>query len=119
MFPRRAFLRAGGLPLAGLASRATTDRGRAATRPPFVLVTLRGGAMFVLGGRVRGGRMYGRWPGLGPARAACVVEPTMDLSDLLNEILVRHGRARQPEATFPGHPVNPDRWPGVIAEVRT
>ena len=78
-----------------------------------------GGAMFVLGGRVRGGRMYGRWPGLGPARGACVVEPTTDLRDPLTGILVRHSRARQPEGTFPGRPVNPDRWPGVIAELRT
>jgi uncharacterized protein (DUF1501 family) len=74
-------------------------------------------AMLVLGGTVRGGRVAGRWPGLDPAaryenRDLAV---TTDFRDLFAEILVRHLGGRKVDAVFPGHPVEPGRFPGVIA----
>jgi uncharacterized protein (DUF1501 family) len=73
--------------------------------------------MLVLGGTVRGGRVAGRWPGLDPAaryenRDLAV---TTDFRDLFAEILVRHLGGRKVDAVFPGHPVEPGRFPGVIA----
>lgn len=53
----------------------------------------RGSVMFVLGGGVRGGRVYGRWPGLsadvleGPGDVAV----TTNFRDVLAPVLARHG----------------------------
>jgi uncharacterized protein (DUF1501 family) len=74
-------------------------------------------AMFVLGGPVRGGRVVGRWPGLAPGdryegRDLAV---TTDFRDLFAEVLARHGGTAGLETVFPGHRVDPARFPGVIA----
>jgi uncharacterized protein (DUF1501 family) len=61
--------------------------------------------MFVLGGRVRGGKVYGRWPGLereqlhegrGLAR-------TTDFRDVLGELVLRHLGNPALETVFPGY----------------
>ncbi len=76
-----------------------------------------GAAMFVLGGRVRGGRVFGRWPGLAPevrfeGRDLAV---TTDFRDLFAEIAVHHLGVRDPGPIFPGFQVAPERFPGVLA----
>jgi uncharacterized protein (DUF1501 family) len=73
-------------------------------------------AMLVLGGTVNGKRIAGRWPGLAPeARYEGRDLPvTTDFRDLFGEILARHLGAKDLSAVFPGYPVEPQRFPGVI-----
>jgi len=62
-----------------------------------------GSLMMVLGGPVRGGRMYGRWPGLEPEQLfeGRDLAVTTDYRDVLGELVRDHLRV-QPEAVFPG-----------------
>jgi uncharacterized protein (DUF1501 family) len=71
---------------------------------------------FVLGGPVAGGRVYGRWPGLGDASLyeGRDLAVTTDFRDLLGEVLARHLGARDLPAVFPGHPAAVSRFPGVL-----
>lgn len=70
----------------------------------------RGGAMFVLGGGVKGGRVLGGWPGLKPE----MLEGPGDLPvwnnyrDLLAPVLTRHGAEVADLARiFPDYPLQP------------
>ena len=61
--------------------------------------------MFVMGGGVRGGKVYGDWPGLAEEQLyeARDLALTTDFRDVLGELVVRHlGNARL-EAVFPGY----------------
>src|SRR5438874_5340157 len=51
-----------------------------------------GNAMLVVGGGVRGGRVYGRWPGLAPERRyeGRDLAVTTDFRDVFGEVAVRH-----------------------------
>lgn len=53
----------------------------------------RGSVMFVLGGGVRGGHVYGRWPGLGAdvLEGPGDVAVTTNFRDVLAPVLARHG----------------------------
>ena len=66
-------------------------------------------ALFVLGGPVKGGTLYGDWPGLAePDRfEGRDLALTTDFRDVLAEILARHLGATSLEAVFPGHGVDP------------
>lgn len=75
-----------------------------------------GSVALVMGGPVRGGRVLGRWPGL---REDALYEGrdlavTTDFRDLLAELLVRHGGARDMAAIFPGHRGTAADYPGVL-----
>jgi uncharacterized protein (DUF1501 family) len=74
-----------------------------------------GTAMFVLGGRVRGG-LHGTWPGLAPSARfqGRDLAVTTDFRDLFAETLARHGGATRLEDVFPGHAVSAARFPGVL-----
>ena len=69
----------------------------------------RGGAMFVMGGGIRGGRVLGGWPGLG----AEALEGPGDLPvwnnyrDVLAPILSRHGAESSLADIFPDFALNP------------
>jgi len=69
-------------------------------------------AALVLGGAVRGGKVHGRWPGLGSAlyegRDLAV---TTDFRDLLGEVLTSHLGARDLSTVFPGYR---PKFPGVL-----
>jgi uncharacterized protein (DUF1501 family) len=63
-----------------------------------------GNVMMVLGGPVRGGKVYGRWPGLDrdqrwQGRDLAI---TTDFRDVFSEIVTRHLGARDVSAIFPG-----------------
>jgi len=75
-----------------------------------------GTAMLVLGGKVRGGRMYGRWPGLDPSNRfeGRDLAVTTDFRDLFGETLVRHLGSADLSAIFPGHSPDPARHLGVF-----
>jgi uncharacterized protein (DUF1501 family) len=76
-----------------------------------------GSVSFVMGGPVRGGRVYGRWPGLrgGDLYEGRDLAVTTDFRDLLAEVLTRHRGERDLAAVFPGHPTGPRSFPGVLS----
>ncbi len=61
--------------------------------------------MFALGGSVRGGNVYGRWPGLQPEQLyeARDLALTTDFRDVLGELVVRHLGNPELTAVFPGY----------------
>ena len=63
-----------------------------------------GTAMLVLGGAVRGGRVYGRWPGLGPGARfeGRDLAVTTDLRTLFAEVAERHLGVPSSTSLFPG-----------------
>jgi uncharacterized protein (DUF1501 family) len=74
-------------------------------------------AMLVLGGPVRGGTMYGRWPGL--AREQLFegrdLAVTTDFRHLFSEIARRHLGVPASAPLFPGFTTPPSSYPGVLA----
>jgi uncharacterized protein (DUF1501 family) len=76
-----------------------------------------GNAMIVIGGGVRGGRVYGKWPGLAPDRRyeGRDLAVTTDFRDVFGEIVVRHLGVADANPIFPGHAVQPGRFPGLFA----
>lgn len=74
------------------------------------------GAMFVIGGAVKGGRVLGRWPGL--AREQLFEERdlalTTDFRAVFAEVASTQLGARKLEVLFPGYEANRLDWPGVL-----
>ena len=77
-----------------------------------------GNAMFVIGGSVEGGRVYGRWPGIGvhdrfEGRDLAV---TTDFRDVFSEIVVRQLGANRQVASkvFPGYAVDEAKFKGLL-----
>ena len=73
-----------------------------------------GNAMLVLGGPVKGGRVYGRWPGLErdqlwQGRDLAI---TTDFRDVFAEIVTSHLGARDVSRIFPGHVYR--QAPGIV-----
>ncbi len=75
-----------------------------------------GNAMLVIGGGVRGGRVYGRWPGLRAEQRheGRDLAVTTDFRDVFAEIVTRHFGLADATPIFPGFDVDPARFPGVI-----
>ncbi len=77
-----------------------------------------GNAMLVLGGPVKGARVYGRWPGLAPElrHEGRDLAVTTDFRDVFAEIVVRHLGADAATAgtVFPGYTVRPSAFRGVL-----
>ncbi|MBX3278736.1 MAG: DUF1501 domain-containing protein [Acidobacteria bacterium] len=73
-------------------------------------------AMFVLGGAVKGGRVYGRWPGLKPEQLNenRDLALTTDFRDLFAEIAKQHLGAGDLNAIFPGYEVKPANFVGLL-----
>jgi uncharacterized protein (DUF1501 family) len=72
--------------------------------------------MFAMGGPVRGGRIYGRWPGLKPSQLNedRDLALTTDFRDVFAEIVARHLGAQSPSSIFPGFAISPSRFPGFL-----
>jgi uncharacterized protein (DUF1501 family) len=60
--------------------------------------------MFVIGGRVRGGKVYGRWPGLAQEvlYEGRDLDLTTDYRAVCSEVLARHLAQRDTARIFPG-----------------
>ena len=73
--------------------------------------------MMVMGGGVRGGKVYGKWPGLAVANRyeGRDLAVTTDFRDVFGEIVVRHMGVIDPSPIFPGHPVKAANFPGLFA----
>ena len=70
--------------------------------------------MFVIGGPVKGGRVYGEWPGLAEEQLyeARDLALTTDFRDVLGELVAKHLGNPNLKAVFPGYE-NP-RFRGLI-----
>lgn len=68
-----------------------------------------GNAMLALGGGVKGGLVYGRWPGLEPDQLfeGRDLAVTTDFRDVLFELLASHMKAGDLSEVFPGFEANP------------
>jgi uncharacterized protein (DUF1501 family) len=75
-----------------------------------------GNAMMVIGGGVRGGRVYGRWPGLSLDRRyeRRDLAVTTDFRDVFGEIVTRHLGVADARPIFPGYDVRPAKFPGLF-----
>ena len=76
-----------------------------------------GNAMLVVGGGVRGGHVYGKWPGLAADRRyeGRDLAVTTDFRDVFGEIVTRHLGVSDARPIFPGYNVQPARFPGLFA----
>ena len=65
--------------------------------------------MFVLGGNVKGGKVYGKWPGLdnGQLNEGRDLAVTTDFRNVLGEAAYKSLGARDMQTVFPGSQVNP------------
>lgn len=75
-----------------------------------------GNAMMLVGGGVRGGHVYGKWPGLAADQRyeGRDLAITTDFRDVFAEVVVRHLGLRSADGVFPGYRVDPARFPGVL-----
>jgi uncharacterized protein (DUF1501 family) len=73
-------------------------------------------AMFVIGGEVKGGKVYGKWPGLktGQLYEGRDLALTTDFRDVFGEIARTHLGATNLNVIFPGYQVNPANFKGLI-----
>jgi uncharacterized protein (DUF1501 family) len=69
-------------------------------------------AMFVLGGRVRGGKVYGRWPGLADHQLneGRDLAVTTDFRAVLGEVVSKSIGANNYEMVFPGAKIDPSHF---------
>ena len=76
-----------------------------------------GNAMMVIGGGVRGGHVYGRWPGLSVDRRyeGRDLAVTTDFRDVFAEIVGRHLGVNNTSQIFPGYAASPAKFPGLFA----
>jgi uncharacterized protein (DUF1501 family) len=75
-----------------------------------------GNAMLVMGAGVRGGRVYGRWPGLADEhhyeRRDLAV--TTDFRDVFSELITKHLGVADVAPIFPGYTIDRKNAPGLI-----
>jgi uncharacterized protein (DUF1501 family) len=73
-------------------------------------------AMMVLGNSVRGGRVYGNWPGLKSDQLyeGRDLALTTDFRDVFGEIVTRHLRAPDLKAVFPGYSAGASKFKGFF-----
>ena len=72
--------------------------------------------MFVMGGPVRGGKVYGKWPGLAPEQLneQRDLALTTDFRDVLGEAVYTHLGNRSIQSVFPGYAGTPARFRGLL-----
>jgi uncharacterized protein (DUF1501 family) len=76
-----------------------------------------GNAMLVIGGGVRGGHVYGKWPGLAADRRyeGRDLAVTTDFRDVFGEIVTKHLGLSDARQVFPGFAISEGRFPGLFA----
>src|SRR5579859_5920325 len=72
--------------------------------------------MFIMGGDVKGGHVYGKWPGLEDHQLneGRDLALTTDFRSVLGEVLTKHIGNRNLQAVFPGFENNPHKFAGLI-----
>ncbi|HYO90426.1 MAG TPA: DUF1501 domain-containing protein [Pyrinomonadaceae bacterium] len=73
-------------------------------------------AMFVIGNQVRGGRVYGEWPGLKSERLheGRDLALTTDFRDVFGEIASRHLGNTNLQTVFPGYALSQSKFRGLL-----
>jgi uncharacterized protein (DUF1501 family) len=73
-------------------------------------------AMFVMGGPVKGGKVYGQWPGLAPEQLYenRDLALTTDFRDVLGEAVYAHLNNHQIDKVFPGYRPNPTNFKSYL-----
>jgi uncharacterized protein (DUF1501 family) len=74
------------------------------------------GALFVVGGAVKGKKVYGRWPGLEPEQLyeGRDLALTTDFRSVFSEVAARQLGATRLEALFPGFDSRGEEWLGLL-----
>jgi uncharacterized protein (DUF1501 family) len=74
-------------------------------------------AMFVMGNSVRGGKVYGQWPGLKSEQLyeGRDLALTTDFRDVFGEIAARHLGSTDAKSVFPGYSLNQSKFKGFLA----
>ncbi len=74
-------------------------------------------AMFVLGNSVRGGKVYGKWPGLNSDQLyeGRDLALTTDFRDVFGEIADRHLGNTNLKSVFPGYAIGHDKFKGFLS----
>jgi len=72
--------------------------------------------MFIMGGDVKGGRVYGKWPGLDDhhLNEGRDLALTTDFRSVIGEILTRHIGVKDLAPVFPGFYNSLHKFPGLI-----
>jgi len=72
--------------------------------------------MFVMGGDVKGGKVYGKWPGLDDHQLneGRDLALTTDFRAVVGEILAKHMSVRDLTPVFPGYTANSHAFPGLV-----
>ena len=72
--------------------------------------------MFMMGGDVKGGRVYGKWPGLEDHQLneGRDLALTTDFRSVVSEVLAKHMGVTELKAVFPGFDNNPRKFLGLI-----
>ena len=72
--------------------------------------------MFVMGGPVKGGKVYGKWPGLGPGQLneGRDLALTTDFRSVLGEVITGHLGSSSLHSVFPGFDNNPAKFPRLL-----
>ncbi len=72
--------------------------------------------MMVLGGGVKGGKVYGKWPGLDSSHLNenRDLQVTTDFRDVFGELLVRQAGVGNLAPVFPGYDCDRGKWRGVM-----
>jgi len=74
------------------------------------------GALFVIGGSVKGGKVFGRWPGLAMEQLneGRDLALTTDFRHVFAEVAVKHLGAAKPDVLFPGFATPSSSWIGLF-----
>ena len=73
--------------------------------------------MLVLGGGVKGGKVYGKWPGLAPEQLFenRDLAVTTDFRDVFGELVTKQLGVATLKTVFPGYDSAPSKWRGVLS----
>jgi len=73
-------------------------------------------AMFVIGSTVRGGKVYGQWPGLknDQLNDGRDLALTTDFRDVFGEVVSRHLGNTDLQHVFPGYASSPSKFRGFL-----
>lgn len=73
-------------------------------------------AMFIIGGRVRGGKVYGQWPGLNHDQLydGRDLALTTDFRDVFGEVALKHLERGDLSKVFPGYAMSTAKFRGVL-----
>jgi len=73
-------------------------------------------AMFLMGGQVKGGKVYTRWPGMseGQLYQSRDLAVTTDFRSVLGEIIAKHLGSRELPKVFPGFENSPSKFLGFL-----